>query len=186
MKRYLFLMAGTLFLGSCSVMKQANYNEVAYRNLEPKQDAVVVPLKGEIDVLRDRQGNYLRIKGESQNPNGDLKNGVVVYRLEETLSSYAIQEWKKRAVNEVAKSYEADLIVGALIDVEYSENEKIDKHNKEIKAVLTVRVSGYPARFKGFRNLEVADPAVLDYYIRTTDTGDSANRHRHEETSSRH
>lgn len=180
-KQGLFFLVAAALLSSCTVTKMARYNEVAYRNLEPKQDAVIVPLKGEIEVLADKDGTYTRIAGATKRSGTDLMNGVVVYPLEETLLPYEIQEWKKRAVNEVAKAYEADLIVGALVDVEYAENVKIDKRDKDVKCILTVKISGYPARFKGFRNLDVSDPSVLEYYMQTTNRGDAANQRRHEE-----
>lgn len=177
---FILLVASLFTMSSCTVTKMSRYNEVAYRNLEPKQDAIIVPLKGEIEVLKDTYGDVVRIKGESTKNNTDLQNGVVIYHLEEALSSYAIQEWKKRAVNEVAKFYNADLIVGALVDVEYNENFKADKNIKNIKAILSIKISGYPAKFTKFKNLEVSDPAVLDYYVKTTNLGDLANQLRHE------
>lgn len=146
MKRYLILIAAAALAGSCTVMRQSNYREATSRIIEPKQAALIVPLKGDIEVLRDGSGAFIKA---SETITYDLKKMMV-----------SINECKKFAVNEVARKYNADLLVGVLIDVE----QDLSSKKKTKKNILNIHVSGYPAVFTKFRNIDASDEAVMKFY----------------------
>lgn len=67
-----------------------------------------------------------------------------------------VDNFKRTALLNAAKKYNADVIVGAIIDVETTPQGKFQ-----------VSVSGYPARWINFRNATAADTWMVDMFQMT-------------------
>ncbi len=146
MKRYLFLIAAAALASSCSVMRQVNYKEFSARNVEPRQDALVVPLKAEMELTADGRID---------------KSMTYTLQKNQLLTNQFIEERKKETLSATAQAYNADVIIGALISVNYEEGKS--GNNK----TLTIRVTGYPARYVHFRNIDCKDQDMMHYYLNT-------------------
>ncbi len=145
MKRFLFLIAAVALASSCSVMREVNYKEFKARNIEPRQDALVVPLKAEMELTTDGRID---------------KSMTYTLRKEQPLTTNYLEERKAETLAATAQAYNADVIIGALTSVNYEEG-------KGKVRTLTVRVTGYPARYVDFRNIDCQDSVMMNYYLHT-------------------
>ncbi len=103
------------------------FEEATARSLEPFHAAYVIPIVYDVDVSSRQQfGPYaFEIKGE--------------------LKEWELQNNKKRAVYKALLEVGADEMVGTLYDSYINESDP---------KTLYVTVSGYPCKWKNFRNLD--------------------------------
>lgn len=143
MKRYLILLTAAALASSCSVMRQVDYKEFAARNIEPRQDALITPLKAEMELTTD-----------------DRIDASFTFQLKKNqmLHPNFIAERKLEALAAVAQQYKADVIIGALTSVDYKE---VSGKRKE----LVIRVTGYPAKYVNFQQVDPKDQPIMDYYL---------------------
>lgn len=146
MKRYLILAAAAALASSCSVMRQVDYKEFSARNIEPRQDALITPMKADMELTTDQRID---------------KTMTFTLKKNQPLTVGFIAERKKEALAEAAQSYNADVIIGALTSVNYVDG-KSGKNR-----TLSIRITGYPARYVNFRNIDCLDSVMMRYYVRT-------------------
>lgn len=118
------------------------YQSSSARNLEPVQHMVVAPLIADLKPSTERI-SYTE------------KEAFVNYQLTESPDSNNIAIFSKIALSRAARAYNADVIIGAIIDIITNSN-----------GYLEITVSGYPAIYTNFRNatkedLEIVDSAIL-------------------------
>lgn len=148
MKRYLILLAAATIASSCSVMRQVDYKEFAARNIEPRQDALITPMKADMELTTDDRID---------------QSFTFTLKKNQMLSHDFIAERKLEALAAAAQAHRADVIIGALTSVEYKE---ISGKRKE----LIIRVTGYPAKYVNFQQVRSEDQPIMDYYLRSNQT----------------
>ncbi len=136
------VVLATLIMVSCytptpttQVTQKLRYREASGRNIEPKQNAVVVPMVAHLEVISDKRIEYV-----------ETFNETVTEELVEDIALY-----KRIALLNATKKYDADTMVAALINVETTEDGK-----------LVITIYGYPARYKNFRSMKSDDQWLLD------------------------
>lgn len=131
-----------LTLASCStknefiVTELIDYMESSARILEPEHNMLATPLIADLEVSN---------KKISYTEKEMFANLEVTNRL---LTDMA--ELKKIALSRAAQAHNADILVGTTIDV-------VTKNDR-----LEITVSGYPARYVKFRNVNEQDIKVLE------------------------
>lgn len=130
MKKFLFF---TLVVAMCVMScapQRVIYKEAEVRNLEPAQNAVVVPLVAELELI---------------SPNRISE--VYAYDVDVTTAMLGdIETYKRISLLNTAQKYGADTMVGALISVDTNKKGKLE-----------VTVTGYPARYVNFRSMTKED-----------------------------
>ncbi len=122
----LLVVAG---LTSCTIQR-LNYSESSARSIEPNMEAIVTPLIAEPELLS----------------NDKIKPFVLVVPGEVTPALIAnIDAWKRVALSDAAKKYNADALIGTMIDVKTENNR------------LNIIVTGWPIRYTNFRKATEAD-----------------------------
>ena len=119
-------------MASCAATNNVAYREYSARNTEPTQSPIVVaPLLAELEILTEQS-----------------VSNTIVYEdfIVQASNVQEIDNYKKLAVYTIARKYNADTMVGALVNVETTVNGK-----------LSVTVTGYPARYIKFRTMEEKD-----------------------------
>ncbi len=136
------VVLATLIIVSCysptptiQVTQKLRYREASGRNIEPAQNAVIVPMVAHLDVITDNRIEYVETFDDVVNL--DVINNISMY--------------KKIALLNATKKYNADTMVAALINVDTTESGH-----------LVITVLGYPARYKDFRSMTPDDQWVLD------------------------
>ncbi|MBR5843021.1 MAG: hypothetical protein IKY75_00350 [Bacteroidaceae bacterium] len=133
MKRLLFMLA----LASCAVVAVAQrdtrvvYQESSTRNLEPDHYMMTAPLIADV-VVSQQKISYTEKEAYKILP-------VTAANAEQIKSM--MPDLKKIALSRAAKTYDADLLVGTIIDVITND-----------QGFLEITVSGYPAKYTNFRN----------------------------------
>ncbi len=117
------------------VTTKVRYREASGRNIEPKQNAVVVPMVAQLEVISDKRIEYV-----------ETFNEMVTTDLIKDIAAY-----KRIALLNATKEYDADTMVAALINVE-----------TDASGHLVITVYGYPARYKNFRSMKKEDKWLLD------------------------
>ncbi len=123
------------FAPKVQVTKKFHYREASGRNIEPTQNAVVVPMVAHLEVMTEYSIEYVETFYEIVTP--ELIDNIATY--------------KKIALWNATKKYSADTMVAALINVETNANGN-----------LVITVCGYPARYKNFRSMKPDDQWILD------------------------
>ena len=114
----------SMFLSGCQVY---SYEERGSRNIEPQHQVVTVPIVADVELLSTEKITY-----------------------SETFTNVRLKDldaYKYTTQARALKQYEADFLIGAIFDVNYT--------NK--KDQLEVIVTGYPARYKEFRKATPED-----------------------------
>ena len=121
------------------VEKKVVYQESSARNIEPRQGVVITPLVADMEVLGGRI-RYVETKAFTEYP---VSADILPY----------VPEFKKIALSNAAKVYEADVIIGATIDVVTNNQGKLE-----------ISVAGYPARYVNFRNATADDAWMVSLF----------------------
>ena len=132
MKKLFFILPISMIMASCAATNNVAYREYSARNTEPTQSPIVVaPLLAELEILTEQS-----------------VSNTIVYEdfIVQASNVQEIDNYKKLAVYTIARKYNADTMVGALVNVETTVNGK-----------LSVTVTGYPARYIKFRTMEEKD-----------------------------
>lgn len=136
MKKLFFIFIATAMFSSCTPMIMSfKYSESSARNLESAHTMLTTPLIADLDVQKTK------IKHVERDAFRDI---VVDYSIVDNIS-----ELKKIALARAAEVNNADVLVGTTIKVE------------TINDQLVITVTGYPARYKNFRNATVKDAELV-------------------------
>lgn len=122
----LFALCSVSFAQSRTT-QQVDYQESSARNIEPEQSVVIAPLLADLQVVSDRI-TYTEKEA--------FANYKVTLAIEKSIPAF-----KQIALSRAARAHNADVIVGAVIDVITNQD-----------GFLEITVSGYPARYANFRN----------------------------------
>ncbi len=134
MKKFILLMAVTLISVGATAQKVL-YQEAAGRNIEPTQNAVIVPLVAELELLSETKIEYVETF-ELPVTNQVVQN---------------VDAYKRVALVNATKQYNADTMVAALISV----LTRADGN------ALIITVTGFPAKYKNWRCMTSNDSWLL-------------------------
>ncbi|MBQ3249272.1 MAG: hypothetical protein IJB03_06380 [Alistipes sp.] len=137
MKKILLFAVAAVFIASCSSTEYVttsttyDYRESSARLLEGSSNFIVTPTIADLEVSSKK---ITHIEKDA------FANFVVSRSVINNIAAY-----KRIALGKASKAYNADILLGAEIDV-----ETIDNH-------LVITVTGYPAVYKKFRNATEKD-----------------------------
>ncbi len=131
----LLLCIGTTQAQKVSYSENILYQESSGRNIEPMQNAVIVPLVANLELLSQTRIEYVEVF------EGNVTRSVV----------NNIESYKKKALVNATEKYNADVMVAALINVD----TRTDGN------ALLVTVTGFPAKYVNFRNMTKEDTWLL-------------------------
>lgn len=137
MKRFLFFLITVSVMTGCAEQRLI-YRESSGRNIEPAQSAVITPLVANLELISENKiAPYVEILPYAITPEliGNVNN------------------FKKIALLNAAKKYNADTLVAALINVETTD-----------EGYLKITVTGYPAKYTGFRTMTEKDIWLISAY----------------------
>lgn len=108
------------------------YEESGSRNIEPQHQVVTVPIVADVEFLSTEKITYKETftKAEMEN----------------------VENYKYMALARAIKQYNADFLVGALYDINYTNRKK----------TLEVIVTGFPVKYKELRKATPEDQWFLD------------------------
>ena len=132
MKKLFFILPISMIMASCATTNNVAYREYSARNTEPTQSPIVVaPLLAELEILTEQS-----------------VSNTIVYEdfIVQASNVQEIDNYKKLAVYTIASKYNADTMVGALVNVDTT-----------VYGKLSITVTGYPARYIKFRTMEEKD-----------------------------
>ena len=142
MKKLLLLTLVAISAAACSTLGPNSYvtydyNESTARNLEPEHIMLTTPVIADLDVSGKR---ITHIEKEAF---ADI-----------VVDGYAIQPenmegYKKIALSRAAKAYDADVLLGSMIDVQ------------TIEGRLVITVTGFPAKYVNFRKATLHDAELM-------------------------
>ncbi len=135
MKKIFLAAAAALMLMSCAT-GNILYQESSGRNIEPTQNAVIVPLVADLELVTTEKIEY-------------------VETFEIVVTPYVIsniEAYKRAALVNATKKYKADTMVAALINISTRSDGK----------ALIVAVTGFPAKYKNWRGMKPEDAWLLD------------------------
>ncbi len=135
MKKLFLVAAAALMLMGCSAPK-IMYQESSGRNIEPTQNAVIVPMVADLEMVTTEQIEY-----------------VETFEVEVTQEVVgSIDAYKRVALVNATKKYKADTMVAALINVSTRSDGE----------ALIITVTGFPAKYKNWRGMKQEDAWLLD------------------------
>ena len=142
MKKHLLFLTALIFVASCSPVQyvtttttEYDYSESSARLLEGSSNFMVTPIIADLNV----SGTKISYVEKDA-----FANFTVTRQVISNIAAY-----KRIALSRAAKAHNADILVGAEVDV-----ETIDRH-------LVIIVTGYPATYKQFRNATNADVTLV-------------------------
>lgn len=145
MKKTSILLLAAAFLGSCTVQQKLAYTESSTRNVEPHTSALIVPVVADLELVSEN-----KIAPYEKTVPGEVTPQLIA----------AIDGWKKLAISEAARKYDADLLIGATVTVD------------TVKDRLVIVVTGWPARYVNFRHATSGDAWMVPFH--SVSDGDSA------------
>ena len=140
MKKLFVVLSISMIMASCAVTHieddRIAYREYSTRNTEPAQSPIVVaPVLAELEILTEQSISQTVTYDDFTVRASNIKE---------------IDNYKKRAVYTVASKYNADTMVGALVNVDTT-----------VYGKLSITVTGYPARYIKFRTMEEKDAWIM-------------------------
>ncbi len=111
------------------------YQESSGRNIEPMQNAVIVPLVANLELLSQTRIEHVEVF------EGNVTRSII----------NNIESYKRKALVSATKKYNADTMVAALINVD----TRADGN------ALLVTVTGFPAKYVNFRSMTKEDTWLL-------------------------
>lgn len=144
---YMNLFAVALFALSLSGCQIYNYEERGARNIEPDHRVVTVPIVADVELLSTNKIVYSE-KFYDVELNKSMSRGLFKRkRLTESSNNELIETYKYTALAHAVKKYNADFLIGAIFDVDYTQQTNI----------LEVTVTGFPAKYKEIRKASEED-----------------------------
>lgn len=145
--RFLLVLGVTMLLTSCAMSTyETRYrydeNTASYINTQ-MQPTYVIPTVADLEISPNKIV-------ESQTFDNTLKS----YDISHTEASPTLEYWKSLTVSKAVQAHNADVIVAPIFDIKTSDNY----------ATVTVTVSGYPAKYKNFRNMSEKDADAFRVY----------------------
>lgn len=129
-------LMGVLSASAQNRLERVEYQESSARNIEPQQSVMIAPLIADLQILSGKI-SYTEVEAFK---NYEVTPAIVQY----------IPDFKKVALSRAARKYEADVIVGATVDVVTNSLGRIE-----------ITISGYPARYTNFRNATAQDVSLV-------------------------
>ena len=139
-----FFLASVLFSG-CHVY---SYEELGSRNIEPHHNVTTVPIIADIELLSKDKIVYTEKFQDVGSPNSFI-DGLFRKKL---ASVDIIDAYKYTAMAHALKQYNADFLIGAVYDVDYSSKSDC----------LTITITGFPANYKELRKATPEDEWMLN------------------------
>ena len=143
-KTLLATMFLALLLPSCQIY---NYEERSSRNIEPEHRVVTVPIVADVELLST---NKIVYSEKFYNVELNKSRSIGLFkkkRSNESSNSELIETYKYTALAHAVKKYNADFLIGAIFDVDYSQQTNI----------LEVTITGFPAKYKEIRKASEED-----------------------------
>ena len=139
-----------LMLASCG--GTYTYSEMTARYVEPQRAGFITPVVADMEVQPQKIENTVELevvlkKRQIQAIMSAEMRGV---------ESPIVLSWKKAALAETAKKYNADDIVSPLFEIQPS---------REKEHVLVVKVTGHPAIYKNYRSATKEDVELMRPFI---------------------
>ncbi len=123
-----------ILLTTCAMQAQKEsiiYRESDGRNIEPLQNAVIVPLVADLELISQTRIEYT-----------ETFEGIITRAVISDIDSY-----KKLVLLNAMKKYKADTMIAALINI----------NTREDGGALIVTVTGFPAKYTNFRSMTKDD-----------------------------
>ncbi len=136
MKKLFLVAVAALMLMGCATSENIMYQESSGRNIEPTQNAVIVPMVADLEMVTTEKIEYVET--------------FEVDVTQQVISS--IDAYKRVALVNATKKYKADTMVAALINVNTRSDGK----------ALIITVTGFPATYKNWRGMKQEDAWLLD------------------------
>lgn len=138
MKKLLFAALAAVAMSSCVsytyTPPRLEYRESSGRNIEPMQNAVIVPMVADLELISETKIEH-----------------VETFEITITPDVIAnVDSYKRVALVNASKKYNADTMVAALINVDTNEAGN-----------LVITVTGFPARYAKFRSMTQDDQWLL-------------------------
>lgn len=159
-----FLLTVAVVIGSAAIASAqkvdriettVDYMESSARYMEPSQNIMTTPMIADLEVI----------------------GGSVSYTETEAFKNYEVTEelvqlvpgFKRIALSRAARAHNADIIIGAMVDVITNGNGRLE-----------ITITGYPARYTNFRNatsdeielVRMGQTVILDNSGEVLDTPD--------------
>lgn len=160
---FAFGIANISFAQRGMTLESVDYMESSARKMDMSHGIFTTPFVADIElvpIVDEITGKRYNIKRED----GTIENVKrIEYKVSDPFKNYAvtsslintsINTFKAIALAETAKKFDADLIVGVLIDVRTN-------LNTEGVGTLEIIVSGYPARYCNFRTADMNDMKLI-------------------------
>ncbi len=140
MKKILLAVLAAVAMTSCGMLTPQTtesliYRESSGRNIEPTQNAVIVPMVADLELVSDSKIEYV------ETFEGGISRDMIA----------GIESYKRIALLNASKKYNADTMVAALINIDTNEAGN-----------LVITVTGFPARYVRFRTMTQDDQWLLN------------------------
>lgn len=139
-KVFLIVVCGliTVLFSSCMSEYTYTYRESTARYMELMRHGFITPVTADMEVQQDKVENIVYLDVELTEK--DIKS--IIASNNNGMESPIVMGWKKEALAQTAKKYNADDMVSPLFE--------IMPHPKK-DGVLIVKVTGHPAVYKNYR-----------------------------------
>lgn len=135
--KFTFTLLAVLILASCTTTK-ISYNEYTTRQTDPVMtDPYITPTVADLEVSQTKETI-------AETFTNDLT-------LKSKFDKKSIERWKEVTLEKMMKEFNSDVIVAPIFSISTSNDMKN----------INVEVSGYPAKYTNFRNMQVADSAAM-------------------------
>ncbi len=136
MKKLFFAVLAAVAMTSCSTpISSLSYQEAMGRNIEPTQNAVIIPMVADLELISNTKIEYV-----------ETIEGPITDHMIDNIDTY-----KCTALLNAQKKYNADTMVAALINIDTNE-----------AGHLVITVTGFPAHYVKFRSMTKDDQWIVD------------------------
>jgi len=142
-KTLLFLIVLSLIalmMSSCTHVVYRHHDASA-RNIEPEHLMFTMPFTADLNVIGERISHT------------EIFRGVA------SLNEQSLENYRIIALASASKAANADIIIGALLETNF------ERRGGQITNELQITVTGYPAVYTNFRNIQKDDVWILDFYF---------------------
>lgn len=136
MKKVLLIMLTGIIAASCSAPQRIIYREASGRNIEPAQGAVITPMVADLEIITTES----------------ISNAITFDVKVTTAILGEIENYKRLALLNTARKYNADTMVAALTNVDTNKN-----------GYLEITVTGYPAKYVNFHPMTESDLWITQF-----------------------
>ena len=147
--KFLFLPLLALMMVSCATY---TYRETTARYVEPSRAGFITPVAADMEVQQQKIENSVEIEAVLK------KRQITAIMMAEAkgVESAIVLNWKKYALAQTLKKYNADDII--------SPNFEIAPSNRR-EGYIVVTVSGHPAVYKNYRKATKEDVDLIEPFL---------------------